>query len=139
MIDRAEYSKAYYLANKERIVERSKDYKLANKEKVAENNKAYYEANKEKRAEIDKAYRRTIKHKKKYGITLDECISQFGTSCNNCGRTPVEGERVLCTDHCHKTGVVRGRLCHSCNTSIGRLGDTVEALERVVRYLKGEN
>src|ERR1019366_6138471 len=30
--------------------------------------------------------------------------------CQACGE-----ERVLCLDHCHKTGAFRGWICHPCN------------------------
>lgn len=40
-------------------------------------------------------------------------------------------------DHCHQTGRVRGVLCARCNTAIGALGDSVDSLKAVVRYLEG--
>lgn len=39
-------------------------------------------------------------------------------------------------DHCHETGVVRGVLCNSCNTGLGKLGDNIEGLEKALNYLK---
>ena len=38
-------------------------------------------------------------------------------------------------DHDHKTGKVRGLLCNQCNRGLGMLGDTKEAVERVLNYL----
>ncbi len=55
--------KAYYQANKEKIVERIKAYNEANKEKIAEQKKAYHEANKEKIAAQSKAYHEANKEK----------------------------------------------------------------------------
>lgn len=55
--------KAYYEANKEKIVERIKAYNEANKEKIAEQKKAYNEDNKEKIAAQNKAYHETNKEK----------------------------------------------------------------------------
>ena len=55
--------KAYYEANKKKIVERIKAYNEANKEKIAEQKKAYNEANKEKIAAQNKAYHETNKEK----------------------------------------------------------------------------
>lgn len=53
-----------------------------------------------------------------------------GGCCEICGR-----ERALHIDHDHKTGDVRGLLCVSCNTAIGKLGDNVEGVMKAVRYL----
>jgi hypothetical protein len=38
-------------------------------------------------------------------------------------------------DHCHVTGAVRGILCHSCNTAIGRFSDSIQLLEVAATYL----
>lgn len=43
-----------------------------------------------------------------------------------------------CVDHCHETGRIRGILCFGCNTALGKLGDTTEALERALRYVQGK-
>jgi hypothetical protein len=44
-----------------------------------------------------------------------------------------------CIDHCHQTGQVRGILCVGCNVALGRLGDTIEAIEGVLDYLRRAN
>ena len=56
----------------------------------------------------------------------------LGTPCDNCGRT----DKKLVFDHCHSTYAHRGWLCDNCNRSIGMLGDTIEGLERALKYLK---
>jgi hypothetical protein len=43
--------------------------------------------------------------------------------------------KELHIDHDHKTGRVRGLLCRDCNTSLGKLGDDVEGIRRVLAYL----
>ena len=55
------------------------------------------------------------------------CLKQFD------GRGPGK----LHIDHCHSTGHIRGILCVKCNTALGSLGDTEEALLRVLEYLRG--
>ena len=47
-----------------------------------------------------------------------------------------EGNTVL--DHCHETLKFRGWLCNSCNIGLGKLKDSIEMLERGIKYLKGE-
>jgi len=39
-------------------------------------------------------------------------------------------------DHDHETGEFRGYLCHSCNRNIGGFNDSIESLERAIKYLK---
>lgn len=46
-------------------------------------------------------------------------------------------ERTGNVDHDHKTGLMRGILCSACNSGLGLLGDTLESLQRAVRYLGG--
>ncbi|MFJ3233170.1 endonuclease VII domain-containing protein [Streptomyces sp. NPDC086787] len=40
-------------------------------------------------------------------------------------------------DHCHKTGRVRGVLCFNCNSAIGKLGDSPDAVRRAAAYPEG--
>lgn len=42
----------------------------------------------------------------------------------------------LTVDHDHVTGKVRGRLCHSCNVSIGHLKDSPALLRKAATYLE---
>jgi hypothetical protein len=53
--------------------------------------------------------------------------------CAICGK---EGSTVL--DYCHETLKFRGWLCQSCNIGLGKLKDSIEMLERGIKYLKGE-
>lgn len=98
--------------------------------------RAYREANKDAQAEWRLAA--------KYGITVAEWEAMFdaqGRRCGCCG-TGHPGGQGWATDHCHVTGVVRGILCLSCNTTIGRCGDdikgVVEFAEMAVQYLSKE-
>lgn len=82
--------------------------------------------------------------RRKYGLTLshvEQMLAAQDHACQHCSR-PVslfakDKASSASVDHCHDTGRVRGILCHPCNTSLGQLGDTVEALERALAYLKG--
>lgn len=56
--------------------------------------------------------------------------------CEICGRPPTARYKRLALDHDHETKAFRGWLCNRCNTALGMLGDTLEALERVVAYLR---
>jgi len=72
-----------------------------------------------------------------YGITLDEYeerLAAQGGVCARCGQEP--GQLRLAVDHCHVTGAVRGLLCGSCNTYLGRLEANVDRLVDDLRYLQ---
>lgn len=73
-----------------------------------------------------------------YGLTKEEFASRVAAQdglCSLCARKP---KGTLVIDHCHETGKIRGLLCPQCNTALGRLGDTIEGLERALRYLRGD-
>lgn len=52
-------------------------------------------------------------------------------ACALCGRSDVHLEQ----DHCHRTGLCRGRVCRSCNLLIGRYDRPLEDIERILEYL----
>jgi len=49
-----------------------------------------------------------------------------------------EESNKLNLDHCHETNTFRGWLCYNCNVGLGKLKDSIEMLERGIKYLKGE-
>lgn len=51
--------------------------------------------------------------------------------CAICGRVT-----KLVVDHDHETNRVRGLLCSTCNTGLGKLGDNVENLRKAIVYLE---
>ena len=57
--------------------------------------------------------------------------------CWLCGKSQKSGKR-LATDHCHRSGLVRGLLCSQCNRLLGRIERsqwTVAILHRLIDYL----
>lgn len=71
---------------------------------------------------------------KRYGLTIEELdVILLPGMCQICKKT--KDDARLHVDHDHVTGVVRGLLCHSCNTGIGSLGDSVELLQEAIKYL----
>jgi len=90
-----------------------------------------------------KSRRRQYCLKAKYGITEDkylELLEKQGGKCALCDKR-AEDERhgVLRIDHCHDTGRVRGLLCDNHNLAIGKIGDTEEAILKILEYIRGEN
>lgn len=97
------------------------------------------------RVEVNRTVRERHRIKKFYGLTLEErdalLANQHGV-CRLC-ESPVEFgglpkmSRGAHIDHCHETGRVRGVLCGGCNATLGRLGDTPEAIAKVLAYVQG--
>lgn len=56
--------------------------------------------------------------------------------CAICGDSP-GSNRLLCVDHDHNTGKVRGLLCDFCNTKLVSSKHSVELLLKAVVYLRG--
>lgn len=84
---------------------------------------------------VDPDYR----YRREYGMErgeYDALVEKQGGKCGICGVTENLNRNRWCVDHDHSTGKVRGLLCVKCNTGIGNLGDTLEAVERAVKYLK---
>lgn len=72
---------------------------------------------------------------KKFGITEAEysrLFNQQGGTCAICKGLPDTRWKMLAVDHDHSTGKVRGLLCMTCNTMLGRLEDR---LDKVLEYI----
>lgn len=86
-----------------------------------------------RRREYDRALQ------KKYGITLADREKMFAAqeaACAIC-KTTEFGKRALGhTDHCHKTGKVRGVLCARCNAGLGYYWDSPQLLRAAADYLE---
>jgi len=82
--------------------------------------------------------------KRNYGITWNDYTvmldRQHGVCAICCREGFVMGPShkvKLVVDHCHRTGRIRGLLCHNCNRALGLLQDNTEAIGRARRYLEG--
>ena len=80
---------------------------------------------------------RAAKLKKAYGITIeqyDEQLAVQGGVCAICGKPPKS--RCLDVDHDHKTGLLRGLLCHMCNRALAYLRNDPNHAGRAEAYLR---
>ena len=76
--------------------------------------------------------------KRLYGITADDfdrMLAEQGGGCAICGSPDPQG-RNFHVDHCHDSKVVRGILCHPCNTGLGNFVDDPGRLAAAVAYLR---
>ena len=73
---------------------------------------------------------------KTYGISLadyNRMLKAQGGGCAICGRK--SKTRALDVDHSHKTGKVRGILCHRCNRGLTWFGDNPVLFRKAAKYL----
>lgn len=82
---------------------------------------------------------RARRQERVFGITLeegDELVEWQGGGCICKPWTGYNGaSRSLSTDHDHRTGVVRGKICKHCNDLLGRVKDDPEFFRRMIAYL----
>ncbi len=62
-------------------------------------------------------------------------LDRQGGVCAICKKKPDEG-KMLCVDHCHVTGMVRGLLCHKCNSVLAFGNDDPDILRAAIAYLQ---
>lgn len=72
---------------------------------------------------------------RKFNITNeDHAFLETVNKCEIC-ESPFKNKTDKHIDHCHETSIVRGVLCHRCNTALGIFGDNKEGLEKAYKYL----
>jgi hypothetical protein len=79
--------------------------------------------------------------RRKYGLTVsgrEAMLAEQGGACVIC-RSSIWGKLGPHIDHDHKTGRVRGILCHHCNHMLGYARDNIVIMEAAIAYLKGAN
>lgn len=69
-----------------------------------------------------------------YGITLEKYENLVDEQQNLCKICLKNTKLVI--DHCHRTGKVRGLLCHNCNVSLGLLKENIKIIQNIINYLK---
>ena len=75
---------------------------------------------------------------RRYGITHQEYLDMLAEQdhrCAVCGLHETKNfNGVLCVDHNHETGKVRGLLCNPCNKALGLAMDSAEILYKLYKY-----
>lgn len=111
---RKEYKSIWYQKNRERISRQASE-----------------------RYHTNKSVHLAYKLKNFYGLSLmdyDNLVKKQEKKCAICAKVPI----VLCVDHCHTTGKVRGLLCHGCNLALGHFKNE-RLLTAAKSYLEGVN
>jgi len=89
--------------------------------------------------EIHAEYQRKSNRKRLYGLSDFDYNLLLETQKGLCGICKVperELAKRLHVDHDPVTNIVRGLLCHGCNTGLGLLREDVDILIYAVEYLK---
>ena len=77
--------------------------------------------------------------KSQYNLSLEDYnnkLKEQNHSCAICKCDETDAFKgLLFVDHDHKTGKVRGLLCHHCNTALGKFRDSQEILNSAINYL----
>lgn len=73
-----------------------------------------------------------------YNLSIPDVTDMYNSQdgkCSICGK-PLLLFKNTVVDHCHKTRVVRGILCKSCNPMLGLCHDNIDILLSAIAYLK---
>lgn len=145
-------ARGYYLRNRDRIRaqqnmraremtepqrayqrERAKQWRHRNPERAAAYSRHWRERNPERSREVQWRHN--------YGIdrsVYERLLTEQAGLCAICGfperRKRKRQPMPLVVDHDHRTGQIRGLLCHGCNTGLGSFCDDPGRLLRAVRY-----
>lgn len=133
-VRRAKYNRDYYAENRDDLLAKRREYYASEGPEVRrERYRKWVADDGVARKKRDKGLRR------RYGIGADEVdaiLASQGGQCAVCGATEPGSRGYWNVDHCHQSGDVRGILCWTCNSGIGALGDTDEAVLRAYKYLE---
>jgi hypothetical protein len=125
------YNAKRYAADPAAEIERVRAWQKANPDKANDKSRIWRIKNPEKL--------RWYNVKRTYGISKQHWEAMFavqGYACAICETDDPGAEHGWHTDHIHGTKIVRGILCHHCNTMLGRAKDNPEILIKGAEYLR---
>ena len=131
---RNEIKRLWVAKNKDKVKELLRQSHLRHKKTRNEHKREYRKKNHDlvvEREGRSKLYSR-------YGITLEEKESLWLNQqkrCLICLRD-ISLKFSSCVDHDHKSGIVRGILCRSCNQLVGWIEQDRSRVDRAIKYLK---
>lgn len=128
------YHKEKYLKNRDARLKYAKEYKFTNKELISEKAKEFRKINPDRVKSWDLM--------QSFGITFEHYSSMLEKQngvCKICKQTESIGKnKNLSVDHCHTTGKIRGLLCHTCNTTLGKVKESIQTLQTMCDYITKE-
>ena len=67
-------------------------------------------------------------------IAYDEYVNRYNDLDGRCEICKKQFD-VLCVDHDHRTGKIRGLLCTPCNLAIEHLDESIEIMNNAISYM----
>lgn len=136
----AEAQRKYREKNRAKINQRAVERRKENIERERKKEREYYHRRCEELGkETMKALRRDYKLRGRYGMTLaefDELFTSQGNKCASCGTDhPGSKYDAWHVDHCHRSGRIRGILCHHCNVIVGMAQECPDNLNKIINYI----
>ena len=83
----------------------------------------------------DKDFYRKRNLRDRFGITKEEYDKMLKEQNGRCAICDNKSNTTLAVDHDHKTGLVRGRLCMTCNKGLSLFRDDSDLLFNAANYL----
>ena len=108
----------------------SREWAQKNKERHRKNYQNWRKNNTERANDLDRL--------RSYGLPkgrYKKILALQKGCCAICKINTPAPKKTFCVDHCHKTGKVRGLLCHRCNTMLGHAKDNIKTLENAILFL----
>lgn len=118
------YDRAYYLANREKLLARSMAHHKKHQTRTNERQKEYFH----RKSKWNRVPGWT-KESYLLALTLQKGLCAI---CQDNMLNPVR-------DHNHITGLARRLLCHQCNLLLGNAKDNMKILEAAIKYLNQTN
>ena len=131
MTKKGMYDPRYYANNKTVITAKRKA-------RIAADPEAYRQAQRERRKTHPQVYRRAWLQYA-YGISptqWESLLKKQGGACAICKSSDPGSKKGWHTDHCAKTNRVRGLLCRSCNTGLGKFKHDYVLMRAAASYLR---
>jgi hypothetical protein len=126
----------YYEDNRERLREQHRNYQELHRDRLRAHHQAYYQQNRE-------SFRWSALMRN-YGVSADDYVrilAEQGGRCAICAGPPCgPGAKggFYHIDHDHRTGAVRGLLCHHCNAGLGHFRENPEQIRKAAAYLESQ-
>lgn len=114
------------------------------KRKEGESKKDWWARKRAARIAANPSMDRARNYKKYFGITIEayeQKLKQQNYVCAICCQPEISVDprtssiRRLAIDHCHNSNKIRDLLCYRCNSTLGKIEDNVELLQKMIDYL----